>query len=78
MKINSVVNVQTNVKYSSENRNKNRDKNRDKDYVYEECYICHKEMTNVRDIYVTLDTDKYICVRCKVKNNIPAVKCDDL
>jgi len=47
------------------------------DYVEEECSSCYKHMTNIKYIYVDLDSGNYLCKSCsKDYNNV--VKCMDL
>jgi len=33
-------------------------------YISEECTCCGRELTNAQLIYVEVDTDNYVCVKC--------------
>jgi len=45
--------------------------------VSEDCQCCGKEMTDERYIFVTVE-DQYICLKCKIRYNIEAVRCKEL
>lgn len=47
-------------------------------YIYESCSICGRSMYKTSQIYVTCDTDRYICRHCKDKYGIEVVRCRDL
>jgi hypothetical protein len=46
--------------------------------VYESCFICGRDMTNINRIFITIDTDQYICQVCKKKHNVYAAKCAEI
>lgn len=43
--------------------------------VKETCWYCRETMTEVEDIYVSVEEDRYICLDCANKYNIQIVKC---
>lgn len=47
-------------------------------YISEICSICEEELINENDIFVTTESDQYICYRCMEKYNISAVECFDI
>lgn len=47
-------------------------------FIYETCSCCGKNLFKTKDIFITKDSDRYICKKCKEIHNINAVKCADL
>ena len=46
--------------------------------VYESCSECGRDMFRTKDIWVTVDSDRYVCKHCKDTLGIDAVRCADL
>lgn len=56
----------------------NKEDNNLDQYISENCSICEDELKNEKDIYVTTESDQYICKRCMNKYDINAVRCRDI
>ena len=44
-------------------------------YISENCVVCGKELTDIKDIMVDVESDQYICTDCCKYHGIYAVKC---
>jgi len=51
--------------------------NNTESFVSEECHICNVELTQTKDIFITLDSDQYICSECAQYHNIASVPCKE-
>jgi len=49
--------------------------NTDYEFINESCWYCQKEFTNIEDILVDFQFDRYVCRECVNKLDINAVKC---
>lgn len=47
-------------------------------YISECCFCCGEELSNIDDIRVGVDDDRYYCLECAKENNIEVVSCRDL
>ncbi len=48
-------------------------------FILEQCHICGKDMDNIRNIWVDIESDLYVCEACKNKYNVQSVKkCKEL
>jgi len=44
-------------------------------FVYESCSICRQRLTDSKDIFVSVESDQYICLDCATENGIIVVEC---
>ena len=47
-------------------------------FILERCSYCGKDMNDIRDIWVDVESDLYICGACKNKYDVQAVRCKEL
>lgn len=45
-------------------------KKKNDSFINEQCSICGKEFKNAKQIYVDMDTDKYVCKSCGKKYHL--------
>jgi len=52
--------------------------NLEETYIFECCSICGEDLTSIENIWVSIDTDTYVCSECYIKLDLIVIKCRGL